>query len=143
MKLGQQIVNCEYDSSVTQARVNANQENTGFLAVTLVDTETTSPVPEVRLTAAASEAIYGVLATINTASQRCGVITGGIVPVRKNAASVTGDIGKGLASVAPGSGNADVGKVEASSTAGGGRGTIVGRTGELLWVDLDVNVNAV
>ena len=148
MKLGQQIVTCEVsdsvaDATITQAIVNANQENTGYLAVTLVDNETTSPVPSVRLTNAASEAIYGVVATFNGASQRCGVITGGVVPVRKMGAGATVDIGKGMLTVAAGGSNENIGKVEGQATAGAGRGTIVGYTGEVLWVDLDVNVNAV
>ena len=144
MKLGQELTTCAYDSSITQARVNDNQEDTGFLAVTVIDSTRTNPTPTVRLTAAASEPIYGVVATFNAASQRCGVITSGIVPVRKNGASEATDIALGIASVAAGSPPNDIGKVDVSATAGGGRGTVVGRTtGEILWVDLDVDANAV
>lgn len=147
MKLGQEIVSCTYDSgSATDlaTAVRANQEDTGYLAVTLDgDNIDTTPVPHVKLVSAAGEYIYGALATINTASERCGVLTTGIVPLKKDGAnpgaraSATADIGVGIKG-----GGTTNGKVVAAA-AGQGRGTTIGRTGEILWVDLDVDANTV
>ena len=149
MKLGQEITTCRHNSSITQARVNDNQEDTGYLAVSVIpgddtdaqsiadtDNDTGLPVPRVKLADTAAEQIYGVLATINTATGRCGVITKGIVPVRKSAATVGGDIAKGILA-------GSTGQVTVPGTAGLGTGTIVARTGSILWVDLDVASNAV
>ena len=145
MKLGQQIVNCSYNSSVTAAAVRDNQEDDGFLVVTMIesgdappdnDNEETSPVPKVKLADAVGEYIYGAVATRNEATARCGVITGGIVPLKSTATTTSAMIGFGVVS----SGTA--GEV-AVAAAGLGRGTVVGRTaGNILWVDLDVDVNA-
>ena len=151
MKLGQKLVTCSYnpcratdtieatDTSANATGVNQNQENTGYLAVTLDgDNQATNPTPRVKLASAAGEYIYGVVATINAATGRCGVITDGIVPIKKTGNSVAGDLGFGIL----GGANGRVG----IAGAGLGRGTIVGRvsdTSPILWVDLDVNANAV
>lgn len=135
MKVGQEIVSCKYVTSpdadaITQAKVNANQETTGYLAVTCVaDNETTDPTPNVQLTSATNTRVYGVVATFNPATQRCGVIRTGVVPIRKNAASAAGDMGTGVLGAA--NGQVDAG------TSGDGTGVVVGRSGNILWVDLD------
>lgn len=163
MKLGQEMVTCAYISAsgspraVTQALVNANQENTGYLAVTIAEADThlaadtdnvtTVPVPKVQLldkidttvSPAVEEdkylRVYGALATFNAATGRCGVITKGIVPFRKGEASAATDIGKGI--MAPTDHAQAAGRVGVPSAAGDGTGTVVGRSGEILWVDLD------
>lgn len=167
MKVGQEIVSCAYvdtgDRAITQALVDDNQENTGYLAVTIAvedsfhaadsDNVTTTPVPKVQLMdrldpanvspgtppATANDSylrVYGALATINTASGRCGVITKGIVPFKKGAASAPGDIGTGLIPPVPTNHNWTTGTVNAG-TGGDGTGTVIGRSGNILWVDLD------
>ena len=145
MKVGQEITTCQYDSAtINQTVVNTNQENTGYLAVSVVpggttDNATGLPVPLVTLSADGN-IVYGALATINTATGRCGVITSGIVPFRKSGASVAGDLTKGVV------GTSNAGQVVGDATAGNGRGTVVGRvsnTSPILWVDLDANNNAI
>ena len=135
MKLGQEIVSCKYVTTpaadaITAAKVNANQENTGYLAVAVVqDNVSTDPTPNVQLVSATNTKVYGVVATFNSATQRCGVIRSGIVPVRKSGASASGDMATGI--VGDANGQVDAG------TAGTGTGVVVGRTGSILWVDLD------
>ena len=150
MKLANDIVSCLYDSTdINQTVVNNNQENTGYLAVSVVpvdtsdmasiartDNESAVPVPRVKLADTATEQIYGVLATINEASERCGVITTGIVPVRKSAVTTGTDISRGITA-------GSAGQVNVPASAGLGTGTIVARTGSILFVDLDVASNAV
>ena len=153
MKVGQNIVTCTYDSTVTQSDVNANQEDTGYLAVSVVlydatdpasiartDVTSSSPTPHVGLAdnsgATKNGQVYGALATINPASGVCGVITTGVVPFRKTGASVAADVGFGIAA---GGTNGQVAVVG----AGLGRGQVVARGGNRLFVDLDANVNAV
>ena len=144
MKIGQQITTCAYDSTVTQAVVNDNQETTGYLAVSLVgDNAQTSPVPLVKLSDAAAGQVYGALATINIRTQRCGVITSGIVPFKKSAVTAAGDIAKGIVPITT---TTNRGEVSVAATDGNGRGTVVNRGGDtsvVLWVDLDVDTNAV
>ena len=140
MKIGQKIVTCRYDSSVTQAKVNANQENTGYFAVSLVgDNNFNHPVPEVKLSSNVADQIYGAVATFDSANQRCGVITTGIVPIKKDGNSAAGDLTRGIVPTTT------EGKVALATTAGNGRGTVVNRvdSSEILWVDLDVDNNAV
>ena len=175
MKLVEKIVTCSYnasrasdriqatDSSANATGVNQNQENTGFLAVTLDgDNEATNPTPRVKL-AAAGEAIYSALATINTATQRCGVITKGVVPFKADVSRTSADIpqpsllasdiGVGVAGSANGkvrragySSQAGVNPGDprtATYAAGTGRGLTVGRDTGILWVDLSFNNNAI
>lgn len=170
MKLVKKIVSCTYDSSITATGtngVNNNQEDTGYLAVYVdvgdttnaqtiaaTDNVTTAPVPKVKL-ATAGEAIYGAVATINTASGRCGVITEGIVPFKAEGsrdgndmlvALDSNDIGKGVMGAANGR-VTRAGKTGSSPsvtyTDGTGRGLTVGRGTNLLWVDLSTNNNTV
>lgn len=138
MKVGLDIVNCSYDTTVTQTVVRDNQENTGFLAVAITDgdNDTTAPVPRVRLADAPAEYIYGALATFNDGTDRCGVITTGIQPFRKNGASASSDIGFGIVADSTNAGQVVV------AGAGLGRGTVVARSGNILFVDLDANANA-
>ena len=145
MKVGLPIINCKYTAanaaSFTDATggVAANQEDTGYLAVSLDgDNTTTGFVPQVKLADTDTESVYGVAATINPRSRTVGVIVGGIVPVRYQTAPVTGDIGQGIR---PDGGTA--GRAKSGSAAGNGRGTVVGRTGNIAFVDLDVNTNGV
>ena len=144
MKIGQQITTCRFDGTVTQEVVNNNQETTGYLAVSLVgDNPQTSPLPYVKLSDAAAGQVYGALATFNEATQRCGVITSGIVPIKKNGNSVAADITKGIVPITT---TTNRGEVAVASTDGNGRGTVVNRGGDssvVLWVDLDVDTNAV
>lgn len=141
MKVGLDIVNCSYDSTVTQTLVRANQENTGFLAVAIVDgsaddNDTTAPVPKVRLADDTAEYIYGAVATFNDGTDRCGVITTGIQPFRKSSASAATDLGFGIVADSSNAGQVVV------AGAGLGRGSVVARSGNILFVDLDANVNA-
>ena len=138
MKIGSQIITCSYDSTITDAVARANTETTGYAAVSLVlaDNESTAPVPQVKLAATATESVYGALITVNTATQRCGVATGGIIPIRKNAGYALGDIGMGVKPTTT------AGQVEASSVSDG-RGTVVAGSGNILFVDLDVNASGV
>ena len=149
MKLGQEIVSCTYDSAITQTLVNSNQETTGYLAVAIANpgTNLNTPVPHVILADntddggspkqyTANPRVYGALATINTGTQRCGVITKGIVPFNKGAISATTDIGFGILAAST-DGTVNV------TTAGLGRGQVVARGGNRLFVDLDTDVNAV
>ena len=168
MKLVKKIVTCSYDANIAIAEriaatktddtgVNQNQEDTGFLAVTLDgDNSVTHPTPKVKL-AGDGDAVYGALATINTQSNTCGVITEGIVPMRavysyqangtRNTALVADDLNEGV--VGDGSGKIRRGgqtltgspPTAASYTDGTGRGLTVGKTGEILWVDLSTNAN--
>ena len=83
MKLGQEITTCRYDSSITQTRVNDNQEDTGYLAVSVIpgdatdaqsiadtDNDTGLPVPRVKLADTTADPIYGALATISTGNSK-------------------------------------------------------------------------
>ena len=135
MKVGLEMVNCAYVSAgavgITAAKVNANQENTGYLAVTCVaDNVTNVPVPNVQLTDGTNTRVYGVVVNINESTQRCSVVRSGVVPVRKSAASASADIGTGIVGAANG-------QVTAGA-AGTGTGIVVGRSsGSVLFVDLD------
>lgn len=170
MKVVKTIVNCSYDSTVTAALVNANQEDTGFLAVYInpaVDNDVGATsnaadpaVPRVSLATNGTE-VYGALATLNTATERCGVITKGIVPLKatgeRDAATgapetrgINGDsIGYGV------TGSTTAGYVRRADAQAGtapsftytdtgqGSGVIVGRNGSTIaWVDLSTNANA-
>lgn len=170
MKVVKQIVNCSYDSTVTSALVNANQEDTGFLAVYInpaVDndvgaaTNAADPaVPRVSLATTGTQ-VYGALATLNTATERCGVITKGIVPLkatgeRDTATGAPETRGINGASIGYGvTGSATNGYVRRADTqagaagsytytnTGAGNGLIVGRNGSTIaWVDLSTNANA-
>ena len=141
MKVGQHIVNCAYTgmtAAEVQSNVNDNQENTGYLAVTIkvgADNDTAVPVPQVQLatTTSGEERVYGALATFNAASNRVGVITRGVVPFRSiPTADVAASIGKGVVG-----GHASNGQVAAGTAGGDGTGVIVGRGTDILWVDLD------
>ena len=170
MKIVEQMVTCSYaathdDAFTTDATaVRLNQENTGFLAVTLDgDNPVTSPTPKVRLVSSETDAVYGAVATINPQSRTVGVITKGIVPFKAdpdldaNAVRLGSlaavDIDKGVA----GSAN---GKVQRGGVAiatgpprtanyttadGKGRGLTISRnssgSNHVLWVDLSTNVN--
>ena len=149
MKLVDNVVSCAYTGMTAaeiQTNVNNNQEGTGFLAVTIAEGDATDqtsiantdnvtafPVPRVRLASANTDVIYGALATVNTNTQRCGVITSGIVPFRKSAASVGGDIARGISGAA----NGQVTVLGANL----GTGTVVARDGNRVFVDLDVANN--
>lgn len=165
MKLGQEIISCAYvstgDRAITEALVNANQENTGYLAVTIAEADahiaadtdnvTNTPTPKVQLLDRADPAqvtagtiddvylrVYGALATINTATGRCGVITKGIVPFISHTGTAASDIGKGI--MAPDASDHTIppGHAVAAAAAGDGTGTVIGRRGsDLWWVDLD------
>ena len=144
MKIGSQIISCTYDnttaaSAITDAVLKANTEANGYAAVTIVpggttDNVTGTPVPKVKLAVASGELIYGALMTLNTATQRCGVATGGIIPFKRSGgASVPADIGVGIAG--------DTGGTVVAAGAGQGRGVTVARNGGVVLVDLDVNAN--
>lgn len=89
--------------------------------------------------------IYGALETVNTETQRCGVLTEGVVIFRKTGAGgpevgATTDIGKPV-QVAPartggGTPTDNHGTVVASTTTGIGKGIILSYTGNYLLVDL-------
>ena len=143
MKVLGSVANCAYDGSVTKALVDANQENTGFLAAILRDSNVNEPRPNVGLTgvAATDLAVYGAVMTINTGSERCGVATSGIVPFVKDGAAASGDIGGGVIGVDGSSDTTKLGKVAA--LANKGTGVVVayynptGATDGILYVDLD------
>ena len=147
MKVGQDIVSCIVGTGITRSAVDDNQEDTGFLAVSLDgdNADLNTPEPKVKLAdGTANETVYGALATFNSATNRCGVIVSGIVPMKKAGTSPTiteaADIGKGV--IPDSTTNGIVG----TGGAGLGRGTVVGRVANdnrLIWVDLDVDVNAV
>ena len=170
MKLVEKMITCSYDSaraaSLTTGTtaVSANQEDTGFLAVTLDgdNNDKNDPTPKVKLVASGDE-VYGAVATINPNNQTVGVITKGIVPFRAdvsyNSPGVTrqtelvaSDVGIGVAGSADGrvtrGGVALTGgppPTASSYTDGTGRGTSIGRLSSgshhILWVDLSINVN--
>ena len=146
MKLVKTLTNCLHNLSITQSVVNTNNENTGYLAVSVVpggttDNDTGLPVPRVKLADTAAGQVYGVAATFNAATQRCGVITKGIVPVKKNAPSVAADIGRGILAD-----STTAGQVAVAGSARIGSGTVVGRvsdTSPILFVDLGAPNNPV
>ena len=175
MQLIKKIINCSYDSSIedtnaTGTGVSQNQEDTGYLAVSLIDptaddNTTSAPVPKVRL-ATNLQAVYGAIATINTATGRCGVITQGIVPFKAQTSytgTATRESALSAAEVGKGVMGAPNGKVQRAgvtltgdpptaanytSEAGKGRGLTIGKdrqgtSNDILWVDLSNNVNAV
>ena len=169
------MVTCSYDSAQAASftsgatAVRSNQENTGFLAVTLdEDNDNKSdPTPKVRLVSSEADAVYGAVATINPQSGTVGVITKGIVPFKadtsytgtllaRETTLIASDIDKGV------SGSAN-GKVQRGGVAltggppptaanyttadGKGRGLTISRnssgSNHILWVDLSTNVNDV
>lgn len=87
--------------------------------------------------------IYGALETVNTNTQRCGVLTSGVVVFRKTAATgaadgVTGDIGGSVEKAPTNTGTAgdNNGTVAVSATTGVGKGIILSYVGPYLLVDL-------
>ena len=169
MRVGQEITSCAYVSSgprsITAAKVNANQEDTGYLAVTVAeydtfqttdtDNETNVPVPKVQLldrldpantgglTPTANDnylRVYGAVVSINEATGRCGVITTGIVPFRSYDGGGSGSIGTGVTAPRTGDHASPVGYTT-SGSSGDGRGTVIGYHTDSgiarLWVDLD------
>ena len=139
------IITCKYETSTfTAANIetiqNSNDTN-GYLAVSnavdgTVDNVTGAPEPNVTL-AADGGVVYGAVVTVNTATQRCGVLRSGIVPFRGAANSGVGDLGSQPIGIKGSGGN---GTVAASGATTEGTGLLVGRVGDtspVLWVDLD------
>lgn len=149
MKIGSQIITCAYDATIYDASVSpvvnpirTFTEEGGYAAVALTAADSTgAPVPSVKL-AATGEKIYGALISVNTATQRCGVATGGVIPFRKNAVTDSTDLSAVNRGVIPSS---TAGQVIIGAADGAGRGTVVARGGDsstALFVDLDVDVKA-
>lgn len=141
MKVGQEIVSCAYvetgDSAVTQAKYDTSTEATGYLAVVVnTDNVATSPTPLVELASTATKRVYGALASFNSSTKRCGVIRTGVVPFKRQSASAPGDLGTGVVGFGVAGPPNTMGLVDAG-TGGDGSGTVVGRSGSILWVDLD------
>lgn len=146
MEVREVIINCGYDTTTftrapatnpTIPEIRKGNNRDGYLVASVsasVANSTSTPVPKVKLTAA-GEQIYGAIATVNTSSETTGIITGGIVPLKvvSGTTPAAANIGFGVIGAAGGF-------VDAAA-AGAGRGTIVGYTGQIFWVDLDVNAN--
>lgn len=117
-------------------------DNDAGLAVTITPGGTTDNVntfgePLVQKTAAAGDIVYGILLTVDDGAQKLTVAAEGIVRVRKNAASVAADIGRGII------GTTDAGQVTTINTPGSGKGKVIARDGNYLWVDLNATGNLV
>ena len=143
MKIINKVVSCLYDDTIYDGSsdpivnsLRGNDENSGYLAVTLstTDNNTGRPEPRVTLADAQGEQIYGALVTLSPGSQRCGIVTSGIVPFRRNSGSAAGDIGNGIW------GDSTVaGQVVPSNAPTKGRGIIVARDTNRVFVDLDMS----
>lgn len=146
MQFTENIINCKYTTaSFTADNVTAIQnssDKTGYLAVSLASSGTVDNVggvePLVQLTPDAGK-VYGAVVTVNTATQRCGVLRSGVVPFNKGAATVIADLDNAPAGIIGAGGNGIVNVVD---TSGEGTGTVVARSGDttnVLYVDLDVS----
>ena len=142
MRVGQEIVSCVYDATLTSAILSDIDESKGYVAVTsvvgadgppIIDNDTGLPVPRVKLSSAATDQIYGALVSYNSATGRVGVQRTGIVPFRRGT-SARADIGLGVIGAASGNVTAAAANV--------GRGTVIARNTSTVFVDLDVDPNA-
>ncbi len=168
------IQNCQYDDTIVDSDGNIRtvksvespradvdvtpvQEGTSnrkvYTAVELIEASGTqrtasiaevAPLVRVALEGAGTN-IYGALETINTKTQRCGVLTSGVVVFRKTAATgaadgVTGDIGKSVEKAPANTNSGEMGfnngTVAVSATTGVGKGIILSYVGPYLLVDL-------
>ena len=135
--------NCAYtftDANITAIQ-NSNSTN-GYLAVSLVNNETDEPTPKVTIPQRGS-AVYGVVTAVNTATERCTVVTKGIVPTRGHIPGTAALLGFGVITYDDGQ-TRFVNRGTSPPLAVVGRGTIVGyQSGSNIhWIDLSINANA-
>ena len=145
MQFTQNIINCKYDGTFTPANIALVQDSndtTGYRAVSIASSaaadNTGGVEPLVGLTADGGT-VYGAVVTINTATQRCGVLRSGVVPFNKGAATVAADLDAAPAGI---KGVGGAGIVGSTGTTKEGTGTIIARGGDtsnVLFVDLDVS----
>ena len=143
MQFLDKIITCKYDDSFTDTIVDAIQntsDKTGYLGVqavqdSIADNATGAPEPLVGVPSG-DAILYGAVVTVNTATQRCGVLTSGIVPFNKGSNTANTDLDNqpvGVKCTANGN-------VAPSAATLQGTGLLIGRGGDsssVLWVDLD------
>ena len=96
-----------------------------------------TPLVRVLQQAGTAGQVYGALETVNTDTQRCGVLTDGIVVLRRTSGSTaaTSDVGRSIIGSSSGS-NDDHGTVDVGSGTDLGKGIIISYVDRYLLVDL-------
>ena len=119
----------------------SREDNNKGLVVSIIDGTTADNVntfgePLVEKTATAGQKIYGVLETVTDGSEKLTIITAGIVRVKKAASTVVEDLGAGIIATTTAG---EVATLAPDNSGGKGKGTVVSRSGNWLWVDLCAN----
>ena len=122
----------------------SREDNNKGLVVSIIDGATADNVntfgePLVEKTATAGQKIYGVLETITDGSEKLTIITAGIVRVKKESTTAAADLGAGIIATTTAG---EVATLPPDNPAGKGKGTVVSRSGNYLWVDLCANYYA-